>query len=93
MCLSKGRPYDVYVGADVFGRGCRGGGGYNTKEVRGNFRVGGLSRFPIIERFLCKCWFATICNLLIAGSKSSTEPWPVSGIVRAWMGVRKSKQE
>ena len=28
-----GRPYDVYVGVDVYGRGCQGGGGFNTKEV------------------------------------------------------------
>lgn len=27
------RPYDVYVGIDVFGRGCLGDGGFNTKEV------------------------------------------------------------
>lgn len=24
---------DVYVGVDVFGRGCFGGGGYNSKAV------------------------------------------------------------
>ena len=29
----SGRPYDVYIGVDVYGRGCRGGGGFNTKEV------------------------------------------------------------
>ena len=33
LALSTYRAYDVYVGIDVFGRGCRGGGGYNTKEV------------------------------------------------------------
>ena len=27
------RPYDVYVGIDVYGRGCLGGGGFNTAEV------------------------------------------------------------
>lgn len=27
------RPYDVYVGIDVFGRGCLGDGGFNTIEV------------------------------------------------------------
>ena len=33
LALQSGRPYDVYVGVDVYGRGCRGGGGFNTKEV------------------------------------------------------------
>ena len=33
MAISAGRQYDVYVGVDVFGRGCLGGGGYNTCEV------------------------------------------------------------
>ena len=33
MALSRGRCHDVYVGVDVFGRGCRGGGGFNSKEV------------------------------------------------------------
>ena len=27
------RKFDVYVGVDVFGRGCFGGGGYNSKAV------------------------------------------------------------
>jgi mannosyl-glycoprotein endo-beta-N-acetylglucosaminidase len=27
------RPFDVYVGIDVFGRGCLGDGGFNTREV------------------------------------------------------------
>ena len=27
------RRYDVFVGIDVFGRGCPGGGGFNSKEV------------------------------------------------------------
>lgn len=29
----KERQYDVYVGVDVFGRGCYGGGGWNTYKV------------------------------------------------------------
>ena len=29
----KERRYDVYVGVDVFGRGCYGGGGWNTYKV------------------------------------------------------------
>jgi hypothetical protein len=33
LSMSKDRPLDVYVGIDVFGRGCLGGGGYNTIEV------------------------------------------------------------
>lgn len=28
------RQLDVYVGVDVFGRGCFGGGGWNTYKVR-----------------------------------------------------------
>lgn len=34
MVKNKGRDMDVYVGIDVFGRGCLGGGGYNIVEVR-----------------------------------------------------------
>lgn len=34
LAKNKGRDMDVYVGIDVFGRGCLGGGGYNTVEVR-----------------------------------------------------------
>lgn len=30
----RDRQSDVYVGVDVFGRGCFGGGGYNSKAVR-----------------------------------------------------------
>lgn len=29
----RDRQTDVYVGVDVFGRGCFGGGGYNSKLV------------------------------------------------------------
>ena len=29
----RDRQLDVYVGVDVFGRGCFGGGGYNSKAV------------------------------------------------------------
>ena len=31
--LAGDRLKDVYVGIDVFGRGCPGGGGYNSSEV------------------------------------------------------------
>lgn len=31
--LAGHRKGDVYVGVDVFGRGCYGGGGYNTNKV------------------------------------------------------------
>ena len=27
------RQHDIYVGVDVFGRGCPGGGGWNTRHV------------------------------------------------------------
>ncbi|XP_060079983.1 cytosolic endo-beta-N-acetylglucosaminidase-like [Ylistrum balloti] len=33
LANSKGRAMDVYVGVDVFGRGCLGGGGFNTVEA------------------------------------------------------------
>ena len=33
--LAGGRKGEVYVGIDVFGRGCPGGGGYNSCEVGG----------------------------------------------------------
>ena len=33
LAREKGRDMDVYVGIDVFGRGCLGGGGFNTVEV------------------------------------------------------------
>lgn len=33
LASQKERNMDVYVGIDVFGRGCLGGGGYNTIEV------------------------------------------------------------
>lgn len=37
------RPYNVYVGIDVFGRGCRGGGGFNTREALEAVRKHNLS--------------------------------------------------
>ncbi|OWF35240.1 cytosolic endo-beta-N-acetylglucosaminidase-like [Mizuhopecten yessoensis] len=33
LASSRGRAMDVYVGVDVFGRGCLGGGGFNTVEA------------------------------------------------------------
>ncbi|VDI37378.1 mannosyl-glycoprotein endo-beta-N-acetylglucosaminidase [Mytilus galloprovincialis] len=33
LATSKDRPRDVYVGLDVFGRGCLGGGGFNSIEA------------------------------------------------------------
>ncbi|XP_033739012.1 cytosolic endo-beta-N-acetylglucosaminidase-like isoform X3 [Pecten maximus] len=33
LANSSGRAMDVYVGVDVFGRGCLGGGGFNTIEA------------------------------------------------------------
>ena len=32
--LASDRSCDVYVGIDVFGRGCYGGGGFNSCKVR-----------------------------------------------------------
>ena len=39
LCTNKGRPYDVFVGVDVFGRGCYKGGGYNTNKVSVSFML------------------------------------------------------
>ena len=33
LSSEQGRSHDVYVGVDVFGRGCCGNGGFNTVEV------------------------------------------------------------
>lgn len=41
--LSKNRPFDVYVGIDVFGRGCLGDGGFNTIEALQAVRQNNLS--------------------------------------------------
>ncbi|CAH1795243.1 unnamed protein product [Owenia fusiformis] len=41
--ILKQRKNDVYVGVDVFGRGCPGGGGYNTIEALQAARQHGLS--------------------------------------------------
>ncbi|XP_013403373.1 cytosolic endo-beta-N-acetylglucosaminidase [Lingula anatina] len=41
--VAKQRPHDVYVGVDVFGRNCFGGGGFNTKEAVTVARRQGLS--------------------------------------------------
>lgn len=35
----RDRLNDVYVGVDVFGRGCFGGGGYNSKAVSKAFSL------------------------------------------------------
>ncbi|KAK2192017.1 hypothetical protein NP493_40g00036 [Ridgeia piscesae] len=43
LAEQSGRPYDVYVGVDVYGRGCRGGGGFNTKEAVHTTRMHNLS--------------------------------------------------
>ena len=43
----RDRQADVYVGVDVFGRGCFGGGGYNSKLV-GNYSVFHLN-------WVCSC--------------------------------------
>ena len=32
-CQKLHRPFDVYVGVDVWGRGCFGGGGFDTNLV------------------------------------------------------------
>ena len=47
------RQADVYVGVDVFGRGCLGGGGYNSKAVcryNNMFIV-----WMLVLDFLCDC--------------------------------------
>ena len=32
--VDQERRYDIYVGVDVFGRDCFGGGGWNTNKVQ-----------------------------------------------------------
>ena len=44
LAVDAGRPYDVYVGIDVFGRGCLGDGGFNTCEV---YDLGHIMRKPV----------------------------------------------
>lgn len=43
LAKNKGRDMDVYVGIDVFGRGCLGGGGYNTVEALAAIRKFNMS--------------------------------------------------
>ena len=61
LARSKGRLHDVCVGVDVFGRNCRGGGGFNTIEVTIQeenifiISVYWLYQFPEFSRFTKHC--------------------------------------
>jgi len=66
--MELGRTHDVYVGVDVFGRGCHGGGGFNTVEVQ------------VFDMLLSLCiHYGPICTEILlyddgssSGSSSST---------------------
>lgn len=49
LAKNKGRDMDVYVGIDVFGRGCLGGGGYNTVEVRVTGGIGNIYSWGYVK--------------------------------------------
>ena len=54
LAKEKGRDMDVYVGIDVFGRGCLGGGGFNTVEVSVcGFHCPNRSSKLKIYRYMC----------------------------------------
>ncbi|XP_048761260.1 cytosolic endo-beta-N-acetylglucosaminidase-like [Ostrea edulis] len=51
LARDKGRDMDVYVGIDVFGRGCLGGGGYNTVEA-----LAAIRRFNMSAAIFAQGW-------------------------------------
>ncbi|XP_062601437.1 cytosolic endo-beta-N-acetylglucosaminidase-like [Saccostrea cucullata] len=51
MARDKGRDMDVYVGIDVFGRGCLGGGGFNTVEA-----LAAIRRFNMSAAIFAQGW-------------------------------------
>ena len=54
----RDRQTDVYVGVDVFGRGCFGGGGYNSKLVCGQHV------WSVGKRGCCELWVIGTCQYL-----------------------------
>ncbi|XP_064610247.1 cytosolic endo-beta-N-acetylglucosaminidase-like [Liolophura sinensis] len=52
---ARGRPWDVWVGVDVFGRGCRGGGGFNTTEAVEAARARDLSLALFAQGWTYQC--------------------------------------
>lgn len=55
LCTEKSRPYDVFVGVDVFGRGCYGGGGYNTNKALEVIRTEELSAAIFANGWVYEC--------------------------------------
>nr|XP_022316431.1 cytosolic endo-beta-N-acetylglucosaminidase-like isoform X2 [Crassostrea virginica] len=51
LAREKGRDMDVYVGIDVFGRGCLGGGGFNTVEA-----LSAIRRFNMSAAIFAQGW-------------------------------------
>jgi mannosyl-glycoprotein endo-beta-N-acetylglucosaminidase len=52
---AKNRPLDVYVGIDVFGRNCYGGGGFNTNAALSVVRQYGLSAAIFAPGWVYEC--------------------------------------
>ncbi|XP_065345502.1 cytosolic endo-beta-N-acetylglucosaminidase [Cloeon dipterum] len=50
------RALDVYVGVDVFGRNCYGGGGFNTSAAVEKARAQGLSVALFAQGWVHECW-------------------------------------
>ena len=69
LTKAKNRPLDVYVGIDVFGRNCYGGGGFNTNAALSVVRQYGLS-----AAIFAPCWVYECHDIGIFPSKN-TEFW------------------
>ncbi|XP_052824294.1 cytosolic endo-beta-N-acetylglucosaminidase isoform X2 [Octopus bimaculoides] len=55
ICTQKDRMYDVFVGIDVFGRGCYGGGGYSSNKALKIIRDVGLSAAIFANGWVFEC--------------------------------------
>ncbi|GAB1598562.1 cytosolic endo-beta-N-acetylglucosaminidase-like [Argonauta hians] len=54
-CMAKSRPFDVYVGIDVFGRGCYAGGGYSSNVALKIIRSRELSAAIFANGWVYEC--------------------------------------
>lgn len=54
--LAGARSSDVYVGVDVFGRGCPGGGGFNTRTALEAIRMAGGADTPLSAAIFAPGW-------------------------------------
>ncbi|CAI9722477.1 cytosolic endo-beta-N-acetylglucosaminidase-like isoform X1 [Octopus vulgaris] len=55
ISAQKNRTYDVFVGVDVFGRGCYGGGGYSSNKALKIIRDVGLSAAIFANGWVFEC--------------------------------------